>query len=58
MPVHIESIQSDVSVEAEPAAVSTQEAGPRLWEQMDLLRQAQRKLAWDRARTSAEGFDD
>ena len=58
MSVHIDSIQSDVSVEGEPAAVSTTSAGRSVWEELDFLRQVQKKLAWDRGRTSAEGFDD
>lgn len=62
MPVHIGEIHSEVTAtggEALPPATGAAGShGEREWEQWDKLRQAQRRLQADWARTRAEGFDD
>jgi hypothetical protein len=53
----IDQIHSDVSVEPEATPPVTGITGPA-WELREVIREAQQRAARDRARTSAEGFDD
>jgi|KBSMisStandDraft_5_1062788.scaffolds.fasta_scaffold5415361_1 hypothetical protein len=53
----IDQIHSDVSVEPEATPPVTGITGPA-WELREIIREAQQRAARDRARTSAEGFDD
>jgi hypothetical protein len=57
MGVVIDQIHSDVSVEPEATPPVTGITGP-VWELWEMIRDAQQRAARDRARTSAEGFDD
>jgi hypothetical protein len=60
MPVHVEELTSDVSVE--PGAGSTQggaqSQGQSPWQEADAFRALRERLARNAARTSAEGYGD
>jgi hypothetical protein len=56
MPVHVDHLVSDVISEAEP---TTEEAAGKMeWEEVNRFRQRQARVAQDRLRTAAEGFND
>lgn len=57
MGVIIDQINSDVSVEPEATPAVTGITGS-VWELREIIHDAQQRGARDRARTSAEGFDD
>ncbi len=56
MPVHVDHVVSDVIAEAEPAAEES--TGTMAWEEVNRFRQMQARVAQDRLRTAAEGFND
>jgi hypothetical protein len=62
MSVHVQRMESDVTVEPEPAS-GEGTAAPAMgegmsWEELDRLRQGQRAACRDLQRTCARGFDD
>lgn len=57
MAIHIDEVQTDVQVQAEPAAAAAPAAEPP-WQQLARLRQLQQVLLCDDARTSACGNED
>lgn len=62
MSVHVQRLESDVTVEPE-AVAGEGAAAPAMsegmsWEELDRLRQGQRAVCRDLRRTCARGFDD
>lgn len=57
MTVHIDNAFSEVVLEAEPSEGSGEGEGA-VWEEAERVSAALARMAMDRARTSAEGFDD
>lgn len=57
MATHIDEVQTDVQVQAEPAAAAPPASEP-LWQQLAHLRQLQQQLLCDEARTRARGNED
>jgi len=56
MPVHVDQLVSDVSVDA-PAATPSAAPAPG-WQEQARIREAYAQVARDAWRTAAEGFDD
>lgn len=57
MAVHVDNAISEVVPEAEPSTGVGSGEGTK-WEEVERLRAASSRLMMERARTSAEGFDD
>lgn len=58
MPVHIDELQTDVTTEAPATPPPAAPAADEDWQQRERTRAWIERLAADRARTCAEGFDD
>jgi hypothetical protein len=56
MTVHVDELTTEVTPAPESAAPATAELEPQL--EQELIRATTERLARDRARTCAEGFDD
>ena len=56
MTLHIDEVQTDLQVQAEPTATPPEADPP--WQELARLRQLQRQLRCDNARTSACGNED
>ncbi len=57
MTVHIDNALTEVVLEAEPAE-GGRDGDAAQWEEAERVSAALARMAVDRARTSAEGFDD
>ena len=58
MTIHIDEVQTDVQVQAEPGGAAAAAAPEPAWQQLARARQARQQLLCDDARTSALGNDD
>ena len=56
MPVHIDQVTSEVSLEAEPLEAPI--AASTVWQELDRVVQLPARRQRDRLRTACEGFDD
>jgi hypothetical protein len=56
--VHVESLSTEVTAEAAPAAATGGGPPAEGWREEDRIAAALRRRARDRARTRAGGFDD
>jgi hypothetical protein len=58
MSVHIDQLTSEVVAEPEPAAPGGGAEAEEWWDALDRVRRSASRIARDRARICAEGFDD
>lgn len=56
MAVHVDEMVSEVTAEPEPRGGSSGEIVE--WKEIESVREAQARVACDRWRTAAEGYDD